>query len=163
MNALLINVQDKFARLQEREKLFIRAGGAAVFIALLYTALLPQLDRNSDLASQQTVLQADMLWLQQQQAVVSRLTNSCSSSTASAEQAKDLLTRLIRRNQLRLKNLREVGDGLVLNFTSSDANRVVRIAHQIACQGFVVDSMQVNGSGSEANLWDATMEVSYVN
>ena len=70
---------------------------------------------------------------------------------------------LIRRNQLRLKNLRDVGDWLVLNFTSIDANRVVRIAHQIACQGFVVDSLQVNGSGSEANLLDATMEVIYVN
>jgi hypothetical protein len=74
-----------------------------------------------------------------------------------------VLTRLIRRNQLRLKNLREVGDGMVLSFTSSDANRVVRIAHQIACQGFVVDSMQVSGSATETNLWDATMEVSYVN
>lgn len=163
MKDVLNNMQDKFASLQQREKLFICVGAAAVLAALLFTLLVPQLDRNSDLARQQTELQADRLWLQQQQAVVSRLTNSCSSSKLSAQPAKDVLTRLIRRNQLRLKNLREVGDGMVLSFTSSDANRVVRIAHQIACQGFVVDSMQVSGSATETNLWDATMEVSYVN
>jgi type II secretory pathway component PulM len=160
---VLNNMQDKFASLQQREKLFICVGAAAVLAALLFTLLVPQLDRNSDLARQQTELQADRLWLQQQQAVVSRLTHSCSSSKLSAQPVKDVLTRLIRRNQLRLKNLREVGDGMVLSFTSSDANRVVRIAHQIACQGFVVDSMQVSGSATETNLWDATMEVSYVN
>lgn len=163
MKDVLNNMQDKFASLQQREKLFICVGAAAVLAALLFTLLVPQLDRNSDLARQQTELQADRLWLQQQQAVVSRLTNSCSSSKLSAQPVKDVLTRLIRRNQLRLKNLREVGDGMVLSFTSSDANRVVRIAHQIACQGFVVDSMQVSGSATETNLWDATMEVSYVN
>ena len=59
--------------------------------------------------------------------------------------------------------MREVGDGVVLSLTSSDANRVVRIAHQIACRGFVVDSIQVTGSATETNLWDATLEVSYVN
>ena len=163
MKTLLTNLQDKFADLQERERLFVCAGAALLLMALLYITLLPQLDRNSDLAGQQKQLQADMLWLQQQQAVVSRLTNSCSASRASAEPAKDLLTRLIRRNQLRLKNLHEVGDGVVLSLTSSDANRVVRIAHQIACRGFVVDSIQVTGSATETNLWDATLEVSYVN
>jgi len=75
------------------------------------------------------------------------------------------LTRLIRRNQLRLKNLREVGDGLVLSFTSSDANRTVRIAHQIACQGFVVDSMQVTEVGqprpiSGMPVWRSAMSIS---
>ena len=73
------------------------------------------------------------------------------------------MTKLIRRNQLRLKNLREVGDGLVLSFSSSDANRTVRIAHQIACQGFVVDSIQVTEGANQPNLWDVSMEVSYVN
>jgi len=163
MKALLARVQDKFASLQQREKLFVCGGAAAVLLALLYTALIPQLDRNTDLAHQQKQLQADILWLQQQQAVVSRLTNSCSSSTASVESARDLLTKLIRRNQLRLKNLREVGDDLVLSFSSSDDNRTVRIAHQIACQGFVVDSIQVTEGANQPNLWDVSMEVSYVN
>lgn len=163
MNTLLIGLQDKLAGLQAREKLFVSVGAAVVLIALIYLALGPQLNRNTDLAGQQSDLQADLLWLQQQQSVVSRLTNSCSSSTASAQPAKDLLTRLIRRNQLRLQNLREVGDGMVLSFSASDANRIVRIAHQIACQGFTVGSMQVTASTAESNLWDATLEVSYVN
>jgi len=47
MKALLANMQDKFASLQQREKLFVCGGAAAVLLALLFTPAMPQLDRNS--------------------------------------------------------------------------------------------------------------------
>ena len=163
MRALIANLQDKFAQLQQREKLFVTVGAALVVMAIIYSTLLPQLTENNQLTNQQADLQADLLWLQQQQAVVARLANSCASSQASVDPAKTVLTRLIRRNQLRLQNLREDSQGLVLRFSATDANRIVRTAHQIACQGFAIESLQVTGSAAEANQWDATLEVSYVN
>ncbi|MGB2042330.1 MAG: type II secretion system protein GspM, partial [Porticoccaceae bacterium] len=114
MRVLIANLQDKFAQLQQREKLFVTVGAALVVMAIIYSTLLPQLTKNNQLANQQADLQADLLWLQQQQAVVARLANSCASSQASVEPAKTVLTRLIRRNQLRLQNLRENSQGLVL-------------------------------------------------
>ena len=163
MNSLLANLQEKFNGLQEREKLVVSAGATVVLLALIYMVLSPQLDRHRDLTQQQADLQADMMWLQDQRAVVSQLTNSCSQTDTSTDSATEVLTRLIRRNQLRLQNLREVSGGFELRVFSSDANRIVRLAHQIACEGFVVDGMEVSLSSTERNQWDASMEVRHVN
>ncbi len=161
MKQLLDSLQATFSNLQDREKRFVLGGGVLILAGLIYLAVLPQWDRHSQLVQQQVDLQADMQWLQDQRAVLSRLVNSCSSKGATAK-GKDVLTRLVRRNQLRLDNLRATSDGFKMGFSGSDANRIVRLAHQVACEGYLVSGLEISKSTVDAGTLVADMEVQKV-
>ncbi len=163
MNALVNKLKDQFAGLQEREKRVVAGGALLIMAAIIYLALLPQLDRHGQLVDEQASLYADMLWLQDQGATVSRLANTCPSTNPSALAPSDSLTRLVRRNQLQLDSLRESGLSFMLAFTASDANRIVRLTHQIACAGFIVQALEVSKSSTATNTWDGSMEVQLAN
>lgn len=161
MKQLLDRLQSAFSNLQEREKLFVLGGGLLILAGIIYLAILPQWDRHTQLVEQKNDLQADMQWLQDQRAVLIRLVNSCSSSSASGN-GQEVLTRLVRRNQLRLDSLRATGSGFRVGLSGSDANRIVRLAHQIACEGYAVSYLEVSKPTEDTGTLVANMEVQKV-
>ena len=158
LNPLIERLRDSMGNLQPRERVFVSVGAALVVLAAIYVALLPQWQAHSALADQQARLQADILWLQDQRDVVLRLANGCSAS-ADARPDSERLTRLVRRNQLKLSKISETSRGYTLRFGGADANRMVRLAYQIACEGFVVQSFKIDQSIAEGEALSALMEV----
>jgi type II secretory pathway component PulM len=162
MNSLIKRLQDVFALLQPREQLFGSAGAIVIVAAMLYLTLLPQWSKYNDLAAQQSQLQSDLQWLHQQREVVARLSNSCPLSALSKGSKTKTLTRLLRRNQLRLIDTRETSSAISFSFTGTDANKIMRLAHEIACDGFVIERFEIVKSPEDNNRLAAMMEVSSV-
>lgn len=162
MSKLIVTIQDSWSQLQPREKLFLRAGVIVSVAALVYLTVLPLWDKHSTLSAQHSQLQADLQWLHQQQEVVSRLSNNCSVKLVSAGASRKILARLVRRNQLKLDSIQEASDSFSVKFSGSDANSMVRVAHEIACEGYLVKSLQIAKSADDAKLLVATLEVQLV-
>ncbi len=162
MNALIKRLQDGFADLQPRERLFVSAGALLILSAMLYLALLPQWQEYDELSAQQSQLQSDLQWLHEQREVVARLSNSCPLSVRSKGSRTKMLTRLLRRNQLKLIDMREAGNAISLSFTGTDANEMLQLAYEIACDGFVVNSFEIVKSPEDNNRLAAMMEVSAI-
>ena len=162
MNKLLTTMQDGLSRLQPRERLFLGVGATVIVTVLLYLTLLPSWEKYSTLSAQHSQLQTDLDWLHQQRELVSRLTNSCSVKLVSTGSSRKMLTRLVRRNQLKLDSFQEANDSIRLKFTGSDANSIVRLVHEIACDGYLVKSLQVKQSSNDAQQLAANLEVQLV-
>jgi len=162
MNKLIAQVQDNVSRLQPREKVFLSLGVALVVVALIYLAVLPTWHKHSALSTQYSQLQGDLQWLHQQREVVSRLSNNCSVKLVSQGSSRKVLGRLVRRNQLKLGSIQEVGDTFNLNFTGSDANSIMRLVHEIACEGYMVKSLQILEPAEDPNTILANLEVQLV-
>ena len=162
MNSLLKRLQDAFADLQPRERLFVNVAAILIVAAMLYLILLPQWEKYNELSAQQSQLHSDLQWLHQQRDLIARLGNSCPLSVVSKGSKTKRLTRLLRRNQLKLIDMREANNAISLSFTGTDANEMVRLAHEIACDGFVVESFEIVKSPEENNRLAAMMEVSSV-
>jgi len=166
-------IQQAFENLQPREKYFVGAGAVLVVIAAIYLAFLPLSEKHSQLAGQHSKLQADLTWLQAQASTVPRLVNSCSGRGLSVGMDRDVITKLVKHSQLRVDNVSETASGIALRFNGSDANRMVRLAHQITCEGFAVlsfefsaktkDSKTVGSSSALAGNYVGMMEVQRVN
>ena len=162
MSKLIVTIQDSWSQLQPREKLFLRAGVIVSVAALVYLTVLPLWDKHSTLSAQHSQLQADLQWLHQQQEVVSRLSNNCSVKLVSAGASRKILARLVRRNQLKLDSIEEASGSFSLEFSGSDANSIVRVVHEIACDGYLVQSLQIIKSADDAKLLIANLEVQLV-
>ena len=162
MNSLIKRLQDGLADLQPRERLFVSVGAILIVAAMLYLTLLPQWEKYNELSAQQSTLQSDLQWLHKQRDVVARLGNSCPLSVVSKGSKTKMLTRLLRRNQLKLIDMREASDAIRLSFTGTEANEMVRLAHEIACDGFVVESFEIVKFPEDNNRLAAMMEVSSV-
>jgi len=162
MNKLIASLQDSISQLQPREKLFLGVGAALLVAALIYLAVLPSWHKHDALSTQYSQLQGDLQWLHQQREVVSRLSNNCSIKLISQGSSNKVLSRLVRRNQLKLGSIQEAGDTINLSFTGSDANSIVRLAHEIACEGYMVKSLQILESAEDPNAMLANLEVQLV-
>jgi hypothetical protein len=171
LNLFRERLRDSMDSLQPRERVFVSVGAVLVVLAAIYVALLPQWQAHSALTVQQAQLQADVDWLQGQRDVVLRLANGCSAGAVSANsgsrgdsradsrQGSERLTRLVRRNQLKLAKISETSRGYNLRFGGADGNRMMRLAYQIACEGFVVQSFEITQSTVEGEALSALMEV----
>ncbi|MGB2259626.1 MAG: type II secretion system protein GspM [Porticoccaceae bacterium] len=162
MISLIKRLQDGFADLQPREQLFVSVGAISIVAAMLYLSLLPQWEKYNQLSAQQSQLQSDLQWLHQQRQVVARLSNSCPLSVVSNGSKTKMLNRLLRRNQLKLIDMREASSTIGFSFTGTDANEMLRLAHEIACDGLVVESFEIVKSPEDSNRLAAMMEVSSV-
>ena len=162
MRKLIATMQDSLSRLQPREKLFLSAGIIVVAVALTYLTVLPFWDKHNLLSAQHSQLQADLQWLHQQREVVSRLSNNCSVKLVSDGAPRKILPRLVRRNQLKLDSIQQASDSFSLEFSGSDANSIVRVAHEIACDGYLVKSLKITKSADDAKLLIANLEVQLV-
>lgn len=160
----LKTVAQAFENLQPRERYFIGAGGLLVLTVVIYLALSPLADKHSQLVDQQSQLQADLEWLHDQAAIVPRLVNSCSGRELNVGRDTEVITKLVRRAQLRLDKVTETGRGISLRVNGPDANRLMRLVHQISCEGFSVQSIDISANvvqGAEA--FSGAMEVQRVN
>ena len=92
--------------------------------------------------------------------MVSKLSNGCGNREIQQGSGRDNLTKLVRRNQLRLGQIRDLNNGFELRFSGADGNRILRLSHQVACAGFNVQSLKVERSSLE--LLEGSMEVIYV-
>ena len=158
----LKTIQLAYNGLQPREKYFISVGALLLIVALLYLVLTPLVDRHNELENQRDQLQADINWLQKQAPVLPRLVNSCSGRALDSGSDKDTITTVVRRSQLRLVNISEDAEVISLRFNGTNANRITRLAHQIGCEGFLVQSFEVSAAADQA-AYQGVMEVQRVN
>ena len=149
---------------QPRERIIVVVGAGIVFVVAVYLALLPSLERSTELQERHRILQADLHWLSEQSDSVSRLSNSCVDKTFKPGAAKDVINRLVRRNQIKLVKIAEQAQGkYALSLESINANRLLQLAHQLACQGLKTNLLDVSRSDATATNYTARMEVQYVN
>jgi type II secretory pathway component PulM len=160
---LVNGISSWFAQRQPRERVILSAGAVFVFIALVYLALLPSIERSTELQERHQILQADLQWLGEQSASISRLSNSCVDKTIKTGAAIDVINRLIRRNQIKLSNIAERAQGkYVLNLETANANRLLQLAHQLACQGLTTNTLDISRSESNESTYVVRMEVQHV-
>ena len=161
---LVSGISSWLAQREPRERVILSAGAVFVFCALVYLALLPSFERSTELQERHRILQADLQWLSEQRASVSRLSNSCVDKTIKPGAAKEVINRLVRRNQIKLVKIAEQTQGkYALNLESINANRLLQLAHQLACQGLKTTLLDVSRSDAAAANYVARMEVHHVN
>lgn len=160
MKAFMDSLRGRLNDLQPRERKLLIMGLVLLFFTAIYVALTPLASKYDQLVGQSNQLKSDLQWLQQQRAVVSRLANGCGNREVQQGSARDHLTKLVRRNQLRLSQIRDLNKGFELRFSGADANRILRLSHQVACAGFNVQSLKVERSSPE--ILEGSMEVIYV-
>ena len=95
-------------------------GAALLVVAAIYMALLPAMQKNAELEQRYKSLSEDMQWLREQSAVVSGLDSSCAGQAHSGGKKKEVITRIVRRNQLKLLGLNQ-DDLTFFSFTVSRA------------------------------------------
>lgn len=152
-----------FVDLQPRERRVITFGAALLIVAGLYVSLLPAMHKNAELQQQYASLSEDLQWLREQRAVVNRLNDGCSAQTIKTSGHKAVISRIIRRNQLKLLDLAQ-GDKYSYSFSVGGAspNSVLRVVHQLTCQGLALESMSINSSSDAKAAYLANVEVIYV-
>ena len=163
MKNLLATITDFFDGLQAREKLFVVIGAVAVIIILTVQFLFPMWDNYDQLSAQKNSLESDYNWLQEQRDSVVRLANNCPLFREQTGTDKSILTQLIRRNQLQVKTVNETSKGFSIAIAGGESNRFLKLAHQIACRGFTVNSIAISTEADNLAALEATMEVSRAN
>jgi type II secretory pathway component PulM len=159
----LSSVGDWFAQLQSRERVIVVAGAAIVVIAAIYMALLPSIEKAAELEQRYQALQSDLKWLEEQSTAVGRLGNRCPGKMLQKGSDMDVITLMIRRNQLKLVNLAEQAQWTFqLTLESANANRILRLAHQLACQGMIINTLEISPTATTGMSLAATMEVQNV-
>ena len=160
MKKFIDSLRNRLSSLQPRERQLLLAGIVMLFFTVIYVALSPIMEKHDQLVDQSNQLKTDRQWLQQQRAVVSKLSNSCGNREIQQGSDRDNRTKLVRRNQLRLGQIRDLNNGFELRFSGADGNRILRLSHQVACAGFNVQSLKVERSSLE--LLEGSMEIIYV-
>ena len=160
MKKFMDSLKIRLSGLQPRERQLLLAGIVMLFFTVIYVALSPIMEKHDKLVDQSNQLKTDRQWLQQQRAVAAKLPNGCGNREMQQGSDRDNLTKLVRRNQLRLGQIRDLNNGFELRFSGADGNRILRLSHQVACAGFNVQSLKVERSSLE--LLEGSMEIIYV-
>lgn len=157
---LLNSLSEWFADLQPRERLIITVGSVVLIIAAIYMALLPAMQKNAELEQRYKSLSEDMQWLREQSQVVSRLNTSCAGKAIQTGKKKELITRLVRRNQLKLLGF-EQKDSIFFSFSvsGSSPNQILRLIQLVTCEGMALESLNVNPVAGEKIAYAADIEV----
>ncbi|MBT4164913.1 MAG: hypothetical protein HOE58_08920 [Porticoccaceae bacterium] len=160
MKKFMDSLRNRLSGLQPRERQLLFTGIVMLFFTSIYVALSPIMEKHDQLVDQSNQLKIDLQWLQQQSAVVSNLSNGCGNRVVQQGSGRDNLTKLVRRNQLRLGQIRDLNNGFEVRFSGADGNRILRLSHQIVCAGFNVQALEVERSSPE--LFEGSMEIIYV-
>jgi type II secretory pathway component PulM len=157
------NLGSWFSGLQPRERLIIKVGAGLLAIAAIYMALLPAMQKNTELEQRYKRLSEDIQWLREQSEVVRRLNSNCAGQAIQSGKKKDVITRIVRRNQLKLLGF-EQGDtsSYSLSVSGPSPNRLLLLIHQLTCQGLSLDTLAVRSSAGAKAAYAADIEVSYV-
>jgi len=160
MNKAVVLLQKKLARLQPREQQLLIIGAWLLLVTLVFVMILPMFEKRAELKVQVEKVNQDIVWVKDQREIIERLANSCPTISVKADSGRDLLTKLARRNQLRLESISDYNQGLLLEFSGSDSNRIMHLAYQVACAGYQIKSLDVDVSVTDglAGL-EGSMEV----
>lgn len=156
---LLNSLSEWFADLQPRERLIITVGSVVLMIAAIYMALLPAMQKNAELEQRYKSLSEDMLWLREQSQVVSRLNTSCAGKAIQTGKKKELITRLVRRNQLKLLGFEQSDSTFSFSVSGSSPNQILRLIQLVTCEGMALESLNVNPVAGEKIAYAADIEV----
>lgn len=161
---LLNSLSEWFADMQPRERLIITVGAVVLIIAAIYMALLPAMQKNIELERQYTKLSEDMQWLREQSQVISRLNSSCAGKAIQTGKKKELVTRLARRNQLKLLGFEQRDSAsFYFSVSGSNPNQILQLIHVLTCQGLALGSLNVNPATGDKVVYVAEIEVINVN
>lgn len=147
MNSVIDIFKSKLALLQPRERALLVIGAWLLSATAVFALVMPMVTKQGELASKAQSIRGSIIWLQEQRDVVVRLRNGCSTDNLSVAAKKGDFERLIRRHQFSLDQSAVKSNGAIeLNFSGSDANRVMHFAHGLACDGFIVKSLDIQRS-----------------
>ena len=153
-----------FADLQPREKLIITLGAALLVAAALYIALLPQMEKNAELKARYSTLYSDMDWLREQSQLISRMKNSCPGRTLQTGKTDEVISRIVRRNQMKILGLFEKSpQEFSLSVSGISPNRILQLVHQLACQGLILKDLKISPVTGGKIGFNGIVEVSNVN
>ena len=138
-------VTSRFEQLQPRERKMVLLSIPLVALTAIFALLSPLINQQAALSNELKSLNVDMAWLAEQREVVQRLNSGCASRDIMGGSSREKLTKLSRRNQVRMDSITTSGDLIKLSFSGSDANRFLQMAHQIACSGFEILSFSLAG------------------
>jgi len=160
---LLDNLNGWFADLQPRERVIITVGAALLIVAAIYMALLPAMQKNAKLEQRHQSLNEDIEWLREQSKVVSSLNSGCAGQTVQDGNKSEVITRIVRKNQLKLLGLEQSDSSFYsLSVSGASPNRVLQLIHQLTCQGLALEVLEVEASSDKKVAYVADIEVRYV-
>ena len=135
---ILNNLSGWIADLQPRERVVVSIGAALLVIAAsIHVACCLPCRRTPNLTQRQISLTEDIQWLRDQSDVVSRLDRTCASQQIQAGEKSEVITRIVRRNQLTLRGIDQVDESLFsFTVTSSSPNRVLQLIQSVELSGF---------------------------
>lgn len=160
---ILNKLSDWVGNLQPRERLIITFGAALLIVAALYISILPAMQKNAELEQQYASLSEDFQWLREQRAVVNRLNDGCSAQAIKTGGHKAVISRTIRRSQLKLFGLTQNNEhSYSFSVSGASANSVLQVVHQLTCQGLALERLSINSSSDAKAAYSADIEVIYV-
>jgi type II secretory pathway component PulM len=132
-----------FGRLKSRDKRALIMGAilvAAFALLILFESLW---DKHISMHGEILARKTDLEWIGKQVPIIKSLQTSCNQLIHSGSSDRELLTTLIRRNQLKLGQLDLVDDGIALTLSSGDTNDILRLVEQLACEGFILTQLDI--------------------
>ena len=162
MNDILSTIMNTFATMQPREKLFLKVGGALIFVVLLALLLLPSVEKYQQLNGQRNNLEADLAWLSEQRDLVAGLSNGCPNLSQSGSGQKANLSNIAKRNQLKVESITDNEQSFLISVSGDEGNKFLKSIYQIACQGYTFKSINLNAEDEKLSLLKATFEVQRV-
>ena len=132
-----------YGRLKSRDKRALIMGAilvAAFALLILFESLW---DKHISMHGEILARKTDLEWIGKQVPIIKSLQTSCNQSSHSGSSDRELLTMLIRRNQLKLGQLDLVDDGIALTLSSGNTNDILRLAEQLACEGFILTQLDI--------------------
>jgi type II secretory pathway component PulM len=158
----LSTILNAFEALQPREKLFLKAGGALVALALVAMLLLPSIEKYQQLAYKKNSLAADMTWLVEQRELVRGLSNGCPKLSQSDANQKVNLSNIAKRNQLKVENIIDNNESFLISVSGGEGNKFLKSIYQIACQGYIFKTINIDADDDQLTTLKAKFEVQRV-
>ncbi len=162
MNDILATIINTFAAMQPREKLFLKVGGALIFVVLLALLLLPSIEKYQQLNGQRNSLETNLAWLAEQRDVVAGLSNGCPNLSQSVSDQKANLSNIAKRNQLMVESVIDNDQSVLISVSGDEGNKFLKLIYQIACQGYTFVGINLNAEDEKLSLLKATFEVQRV-
>ena len=162
MNDILATIINTFATMQPREKLFLKVGGALIFVVLLALLLLPSIEKYQQLNGQRNSLETNLAWLAEQRDVVAGLSNGCPNLSQSGSDQKANLSNIAKRNQLMVESVIDNDQSVLISVSGDEGNKFLKLIYQIACQGYTFEGINLNAEDEKLSLLKATFEVQRV-
>lgn len=139
-----------YAGLQARERRAIGVGALVGVLALVFSVIQPHWQLYRQLSIDVNDRRADLAWLAGQVAEVDRLRSSCSGRPAQSGSERDIVSLLVRRNQVRLIDFSTEQGPLSLRVSAASANDILALLGQLACAEYSLTSVIIERQNDAA-------------